>query len=57
MKSKENSVDLKSCELVEVGGKEGGAADIFHEVLGDSPCQAKPIISGCATPQLINDHQ
>jgi len=49
--------DLECREFMEVGCKQGGAADVFHEVLGDGPGQAKPVVSGRATPQLIDDDQ
>jgi hypothetical protein len=49
--------NLECCELVEVSCKQSRAANILHEMLRDGPGQAKPIVSGCATPQLIDDDQ
>ena len=51
------TVHLEGSKLVEVGCKEGGAANGLHEVLRDGPGQPKAIVGGCAPPQLINDHQ
>ena len=48
---------LQCSELVEMCGKERGAADRLHEVLGDGPGQAKAVVRACAPPQLVNDHQ
>lgn len=42
---------------MEVGGKEGGAANGLHQVLRNGPGQAKAIIGGSAPAQLIYDHQ
>ena len=48
---------LQGRELVEVGGKQRGASDGGHQVLRNGPGQAKAVIGGRATPQLVDDDQ
>ena len=48
---------LEGSKLVEVCGKQGGAANLSHQVLRDGPGQAEAIVRGRAAPQLVDDDQ
>ena len=42
---------------MEVGGEEGGAAQLGHEVLGDGPGEAKAVVGGGAAAELVDDDE
>ena len=48
---------LEGRELMEVSGKERGAADDLHQVLRDGPGEAKPVVGGRPPAKLIDDDQ
>mgnify|MGYP001807602670 CR=1 FL=1 len=48
---------LNVSQLVEVCGEQRWCGNVRHDVLGDGPGQAKPIIGGCAATQLVDDDE